>query len=425
MNQPNNKRDNHYYIGMMSGTSLDALDAVICQFETDSEKQFKLVATHSLDFPAELKADLLSLCQPSASLRDGLSELDLFGKASVDYAKLATQCVHELLTKADLKASDITAIGCHGQTVRHRPELGFSLQLVDANYIAEHTGISVISDFRRRDMAVGGQGAPLVPAFHADLFMHAHTHRVLLNLGGIANITVLPAGQPDLVTGYDTGPANLLMDAWCLKHTGNAYDESGNWAKSGTIHTELLNKLLSHAFFAKSAPKSTGREDFHIDWLENALSLYKQPLTPPLKKGEAPLFVKEGLGEISATDIQTTLVELTAKSAADAILKTSSEILPHPPLEKEGTTKEETTNTGELFVCGGGAYNDYLLARLAHHLPDWQVTTTTDIGLAPTWVEGAAFAWLARQHELGLSGNLPSVTGASKEVVLGVKSQYG
>lgn len=380
MKTPENKKTG-YYIGMMSGTSLDALDAVICQFEPE----FKLVATHSLDFPAELKADLLSLCQPSAELRDGLSELDRFGKASVDYAKLATQCVHELLTKADLKASDITAIGCHGQTVRHRPEFGFSLQLVDANYIAEHTGIAVISDFRRRDMAVGGQGAPLVPAFHADMFLHDSAHRVLLNLGGIANITVLPAGKPELVTGYDTGPANLLMDAWCLKHTGKAYDESGNWAKSGTINTELLNKLLAHEFFAKPAPKSTGREDFHIDWLESQL---------------------DGFVDTTPTDIQTTLVELTAKSAADAILKTSHEL---------------SINIGELFVCGGGAYNGYLLSRLAHHLPSWHVTTTKDIGLAPTWVEGVAFAWLARRHELGLAGNLPSVTGASKEVVLGVK----
>lgn len=387
---------NGLYIGMMSGTSLDGLDAVLCQFAP----HFKLIATHTLDFSESLKATLLALCQPSTQLTDGYSELDHFGKASVDYAKLATQCVHELLAKADFTTNNtrgnIVAIGCHGQTVRHRPELGFSLQLVDANYIAERTGISVISDFRRRDMAVGGQGAPLVPAFHADMFLSDSTHRVLLNLGGIANITLLPAGKPAQATGYDTGPANLLLDAWCLKHTGKAYDEGGNWASTGNVNTQLLAKLLEHTFFAKAVPKSTGREDFHIDWLESQL---------------------DGFVDTTPTDIQTTLVELTAKSAADAIVKSCSEIFPSPALGKA-----ETTKSGEVFVCGGGAYNDYLLQRLAAHLPNWQVMTTKEIGLAPTWVEATAFAWLARQHELGLAANLPSVTGASKAVVLGVKA---
>lgn len=385
-----------YYIGMMSGTSLDAVDAVICQFAP----KFKLIATHSQTLPDALKADLLQLSQPTFANTDGLSELDRFGKVSVDYAKLAMECVQKLLAKANMPASDVVAIGCHGQTVRHRPELGFSLQLLDAHYLAEHTHIAVISDFRRRDMAVGGQGAPLVPAFHADMFLHQHQHRVLLNLGGIANITLLPASKSDgavdimnHVTGYDTGPANLLLDAWCLKHTGNAYDDAGHWASGGHIHNTLLTQLLNHEFFAKPAPKSTGREDFHIDWLEGQLNQ---------------------LATISPVDVQTTLVELTAISASHAILQTCTE-------HGICLSKKES---GTLFVCGGGAYNRYLLKRLEAHLPHWQVTTTQDIGLAPTWVEAVAFAWLARQHELGLTGNLPSVTGAGKAVVLGSKVAF-
>lgn len=391
------------YIGMMSGTSLDAIDAVICRFEP----HFEMLANHSIDMPADLRASLLALC--TANVDPNLSELDQFGKLSVDYARLCHQVVQALLNKTNLTASTICAIGCHGQTVRHRPELGFSLQLLDANFLAEATGICVVSDFRRRDMAVGGQGAPLVPAFHYALFAHHHELRIMLNLGGIANITVLPPinthhtdhthasdknNATNHVIGFDTGPANLLLDAWCNTHTGQPYDNNGDWAKSGEIISPLLTQLLQHPFFAKPTPKSTGREDFHLVWLTQALEKFDQTHTHL---------------DYSAADVQATLVELTAISVADAIKQT----LPQP-----------NHVGGQLFACGGGAYNQYLLTRLAHHLPNLTVTTTASLGLSPTWVEAIAFAWLARQNLLGKTGNLPNVTGAKKNVVLGVQTPH-
>lgn len=396
--QSNFNNSTGFYIGMMSGTSLDALDAVICQFAPT----FKLIATHSLDFPTALKNDLLELCQPSEQLKNGLSEIEQYAKASIDYAQLCIQCVQELLTKASIKPKDVVAIGCHGQTVRHRPELHFTMQLLDANLLAEKTGISVISDFRMRDMAVGGQGAPLVPAFHQAMFSHQDKHRVLLNLGGIANISVLPASKSayaNQVTGFDTGPANLLMDAWCFKHTGKPYDENGSWASTGKVHQALLTQLLTHEFFSKPAPKSSGREAFHLDWLLAELNLFEQ---------------------LAPVDVQATLVELTCISASDAIKEITLQIGLHNETDNI-TPANGSEKTGDIFVCGGGAYNQYVLSRLMHHLPSWNIFTTEQINLAPTWVEGVAFAWLARQHELRLTGNLPSVTGASKAVVLGVK----
>lgn len=400
MQQNGDTSNNHetgLYIGMMSGTSLDGLDAVLCRFTP----KFTLVASHSVDFDECLRAELLALCQPNGVSdlpkpthktqavelqNQPQSELDVFGHASVSYAKLATRCVHELLAKAGCTPAQVCAIGCHGQTVRHRPELSFSLQLLDAAYLAEHTAIAVISDLRRRDMAAGGQGAPLVPAFHQAVFYGADKNRVLVNLGGIANITVLPAGRPKQTTGYDTGPANLLLDAWCHKHTGKAFDADGQWAASGQVYEDVLKRLLAHPFFNLPAPKSTGREDFHLSWLEHQL---------------------DGFVDVTATDVQTTLVELTVQSTAAAIAQTCGQM---------GITG------GEVFVCGGGAHNSYLMRRLAKYLPQWTVQTTEAIGLAPTWVEACAFAWLARQHELSLTGNLPSVTGANKAVVLGSKT---
>ena len=397
--------DDGLYIGMMSGTSLDGMDAVICQFDNDMEDTenpsnkdstqppMQLLATYSQDFPSRLREVLLALCQPNGvnqlvpEADEPNSELDWFGWASREYAEFASEVVNTLLQQADIDAESVLAIGCHGQTVRHRPQMGFSLQLVDANIIAERTGISVVSDFRRRDMAVGGQGAPLVPAFHQALFGASDDTRVILNLGGIANITILPADGKNQVVGYDTGPANLLLDAWTALHTDNSYDASGAWAQSGVIIEPLLQQLLAHPFFAQSHPKSTGREDFNLAWLQDELQTFDQ----------TSVYTR-----YSPADVQATLTELTAISASAQINMFIN-------------AKENSS----VSVCGGGALNDYLMTRLRAHLPYSTVMTTDHLGLAPTWVEAVAFAWLARQTLMGETGNLPAVTGANKDVVLG------
>lgn len=399
--------DDGLYIGMMSGTSLDGMDAVLCQFspnlnsehrEATTNKPMQLLASYSQDFPTRLREVLLALCQPNAIAnlspqsdepKDLKSELDWFGWASREYGEFASRVVNTLLQQFNTDAESVLAIGCHGQTVRHRPQMGFSLQLLDANIIAERTGISVVSDFRRRDMAVGGQGAPLVPAFHKALFANPNftnsDTRVILNLGGIANITVL-SPKSNQVIGYDTGPANLLLDAWAKQHIDKNYDAGGAWAKSGQVIEPLLNQLLEHSFFAQPYPKSTGREDFNLSWLQDELQKFDQTANDT---------------RYSAADVQATLTELTVTSASSQIMAFVKR------------------NSSTVYVCGGGALNDYLMARLQAHLPHCKVTTTTDLGLAPTWVEAVAFAWLARQTLIGEPGNLPAVTGASREVVLG------
>ncbi|WP_372815713.1 anhydro-N-acetylmuramic acid kinase [Psychrobacter sp.] len=390
--------DDGLYIGMMSGTSLDGMDAVLCQFSSDSsaekdtQQPMRLLATHSQEFPPRLRKVLLDLCQPNGVQEllpaegEPNSELDWFGWASKEYAEFASEVVNNLLQQSNTDVESVLAIGCHGQTVRHRPQLGFSLQLVDANIIAERTGISVVSDFRRRDMAVGGQGAPLVPAFHQALFATPDSTRVLLNLGGIANITVLPASDSPVI-GYDTGPANLLLDAWTTLHTEKDYDAGGAWAQSGQVVEPLLNQLLEHPFFHKSYPKSTGREDFNLAWLQDELQKFDQ----------ASADVR-----YSSADVQATLTELTAMSAS---MQINMFINAH--------------ENSSVYVCGGGALNDYLMTRLQAHLPHCTVETTASLGLNPAWVEAVAFAWLARQTLIGETGNLPAVTGASKGVVLG------
>ena len=401
--------DDGLYIGMMSGTSLDGMDAVLCQFggEENTQQPMRLLATHSQDFPPRLREVLLALCQPNGvqeltpTADEPNSELDWFGWASKEYAEFASDVVNTLLQQSNTDVESVLAIGCHGQTVRHRPQMGFSLQLVDANIIAERTGISVVSDFRRRDMAVGGQGAPLVPAFHQALFATPDSTRVLLNLGGIANITVLPANANLInanpandtpvnnrsVIGYDTGPANLLLDAWTALHTDKDYDAGGTWAQSGQVVEPLLNQLIEHPFFARTYPKSTGREDFNLEWLQSELQKFDQ----------ASAHIR-----YSSADVQATLTELTAMSASMQINMFIN-------------AKENSS----VYVCGGGALNDYLMTRLQAHLPHCTVKTTASLGLNPAWVEAVAFAWLARQTLMGETGNLPAVTGANKGVVLG------
>ena len=396
--------DDGLYIGMMSGTSLDGMDAVLCQFggEENTQQPMRLLATRSQDFPPRLREVLLALCQPNGvqelvpTVGEPNSELDWFGWASKEYAEFASDVVNNLLQQSNTDVESVLAIGCHGQTVRHRPQMGFSLQLLDANIIAERTGISVVSDFRRRDMAVGGQGAPLVPAFHQALFAAPDSTRVLLNLGGIANITVLPANESSVndavvnnspVIGYDTGPANLLLDAWTALHTDKDYDAGGAWAQSGQVVEPLLNQLIEHPFFARTYPKSTGREDFNLAWLQSELQKFDQ----------ASAHIR-----YSSADVQATLTELTAMSASMQI-----------------NMFIDAQENSSVYVCGGGALNDYLMTRLQAHLPHCTVETTASLGLNPAWVEAVAFAWLARQTLMGETGNLPAVTGASKGVVLG------
>ena len=368
------------YIGVMTGTSMDGVDIVAASFDP-----LQLHATLTLAFDPDLRDELMALTLPDDN------EIDRMGKADVALAQMIGQGINELIEKNNLDRTQIKAIGSHGQTIRHRPEHGFTLQIGDPNIITEITQLPVVSDFRRRDMAAGGQGAPLVPAFHQALFQHNSIHRVILNLGGIANVSMLPANNLNGVYGFDTGPANILMDAWCHRHTGHPYDENGDWAAYGNPIRSLLDRLQNHEFFAKEPPKSTGREDFNLEWLDEQLSDWRNDLE---------------YDELEDTpeNVQATLMKLTTRAIKKAIYR-SKELMP----------------TGEIYVCGGGAYNSHLLEQLRWRLRkhNWSVQTTDALGLAPTWVEATAFAWLAMRFVQQLTGNLPAVTGASGDRILG------
>ena len=366
------------YIGVMTGTSMDGVDIVAASFDP-----LQLHATLTLPFDLDLRDELMALTLP------GDNEIDRMGKADVALAKMIGQGINQLIEEHNLPRKQIKAIGSHGQTIRHRPEHGFTLQIGDANIITEITQIPVVADFRRRDMAAGGQGAPLVPAFHQALFQHDSIHRVILNLGGIANVSLLPAGQLEAVYGFDTGPANILMDAWCHRYTGQPYDENGNWAAYGQPIRSLLERLQSHEYFSKEPPKSTGREDFNLDWLDEQLADWRND-------------VEYMELEDTPENVQATLLKLTTRAIKKAIYRSG---MP----------------TGEVYVCGGGAYNSHLLEQLRwrlrkHH---WSVQTTSVLGLAPTWVEATAFAWLAMRFVHQQSANLPAVTGAAGYRILG------
>ncbi|MCH4248290.1 MAG: anhydro-N-acetylmuramic acid kinase [Acinetobacter populi] len=373
------------YIGVMTGTSMDGLDLVAASFDPLASYKIKLHATLTLQFEEDLRDQLMALTLPDDN------EIDRMGIVHVALGRMIGEGINRLIDENQLDRSKIRAIGSHGQTIRHRPASGFSLQIGDPHLITELTNIPVIYDFRSRDLAAGGQGAPLVPAFHQTLFQHDSIHRVILNLGGIANITMLPAGQPDAVYGFDTGPANILMDAWCERYTGQPYDENGDWAAYGHPIRSLLDRLQAHEFFAKEPPKSTGREDFNLEWLDDQLADWRNDLE---------------YDELEDTpeNIQATLMKLTTRAIKKAIYR-SKELMP----------------TGEVYVCGGGAFNSHLLEQLRWRLRkhEWSVQTTEVLGLAPTWVEATAFAWLAMRFCEGLSGNLPAVTGAKGFRVLG------
>jgi len=367
-----------YHVGLMSGTSLDAADAALVEFATGVAP--RLHATYALPPPADLRHELLQLARHDAALP--LKRLGTLDQRLGDWFAEAALAV---MAAADVAATDIAAIGSHGQTVRHEPDaaLPFSLQLGSASRIAARTGCTVVADFRSADLAVGGQGAPLVPAFHNHLFAHPTQARVVVNIGGIANLTVLPAGTDRRgpgVTGLDSGPGNALLDAWTMQHLGQAMDAGGQWAARGSVHVRLLQRMLTEPYLRRSPPRSTGREYFNIDWLRGHLA--------------------QVACAIEAVDVQATLCEYTARTIAQAI-------------ERFGPGNEE------ILICGGGAHNRHLLERLAHQLAPRTVVTTAAHGLNPDWVEAMAFAWLAQRRLAGQSGNLPAVTGARTSAVLG------
>ncbi|QPR27227.1 anhydro-N-acetylmuramic acid kinase [Edwardsiella hoshinae] len=357
------------YIGIMSGTSLDGIDVVLAAIdETLVARQGRY--THPM--PAAVKAAILAMCQGQATTLAAVGELDRA------LGTLYAEAVNQLLAQQRLAPEEIMAIGCHGQTVWHQPDgpAAFTLQLGDNNRVAALTGITTVGDFRRRDMAYGGQGAPLVPAFHQALLAHPEERRMVLNIGGIANLSLLLPGQA--VRGFDTGPGNMLMDAWIGRQCGRPYDADAAWGRGGRVHAALLAQMLADPYFARPAPKSTGREWFNLAWLERQLRHWP---------------------EVAAQDVQATLAELTARSIADQVVLAGG--------------------CERLLVCGGGAHNPLVMARLAALLPGCEVALSDKYGVSADDMEALAFAWLAYRTLSGLPGNLPAVTGADRQTLLG------
>ncbi|NBF13297.1 anhydro-N-acetylmuramic acid kinase [Pseudomonas sp. Fl4BN1] len=355
------------YIGVMSGTSLDGLDIALIE----QSPAIKLIATHYTPMPDSLRAELLSLCA------SGPDEIARSAIAQQHWVELAAQGIHSLLQQQQLPTHDIRAIGSHGQTVRHEPSRGFTVQIGNPALLTELTGITVVSDFRSRDVAAGGQGAPLVPAFHEALFEQRTGNRAVLNIGGFSNLSLIEIAKP--VSGFDCGPGNVLLDAWVQAQRGERFDRNGQWAASGQPDQTLLQSLLSDPFFATQGPKSTGREVFNLEWLQRHLAQHDA---------------------IPAEDVQATLLELTALTIIESLQSAQSD-------------------TQELLVCGGGAHNTTLMNRLAALLPRAQVNSTAAYGVDPDWMEAMAFAWLAHCCLEGIAANRPSVTGARGLRVLG------
>lgn len=350
----------------MSGTSLDGIDAVLVDLSQPKPLQ---IAQYYLPFDDTLKSNLLALHLPA---HNELHHAQTIGN---QLARMYAAAVVPLLAQAKSSNTEVQAIGCHGQTIRHRPEHGYSLQIGNAALLVELTGITVVSDFRSRDIAAGGQGAPLVPAFHDQVLRHPDIHRVIVNIGGISNLTDLPPHAS--ASGFDCGPGNLLMDAWCMQHQGKPYDDSGAWAASGKVLPALLEQMLAEPYFTLPPPKSSGRDLFSISWLQNKLQ-----------------------GDEVAPNVQATLLELTCRSITLAIQRNC-----------RGAT--------EIYLCGGGAHNQTLHSRLAALLPGSSLKTTNALGVDSDYLEAIAFAWLAQQALQGKPANLPQTTGAKHPCLLG------
>jgi anhydro-N-acetylmuramic acid kinase len=355
------------FVGVMSGTSLDGADAALVEFPKGAPPRTLAFAT--VPFSPELRDRLLKLSAPG---EDGL---DLAGTVSLELAVLYSRAIEEVLAGGGVTAKQVAAIGCHGQTVRHRPERGFTIQLNDPARVAELTGIDVVADFRRRDMAAGGQGAPLAPAFHEAVFRHPSLARAIVNIGGISNVTWMPAGGPTV--GFDCGPGNVLLDGWARKHLGVAFDEDGAWAESGKANPRLLQTFLAEPFLAAAPPKSTGRELFRLDWLERRISGSEDP-----------------------ADVQATLTDFTASAIVNAI-------------------DRFCTRTDEIYLAGGGARNPALVSRIRAKAGGRPVAPTDVLGVPTGHVESMAFAWLAMKCLEREPIDLTAVTGAREPRVLG------
>lgn len=354
------------YAGLMSGTSLDGIDAALVDF---SDSTPHLVGRHFQPFAPDLAAELLALNAPVEN------ELQRSLLAGNRLAEAYATAIASLLSDSDCRATNVRAIGCHGQTVRHRPDLGYTLQIGNAALLAERSGITVVSDFRSRDIAAGGQGAPLVPAFHAALLRHPTRHRTIVNIGGICNLTDLP--PQGTIKGFDCGPGNILMDGWIHAQRQLPYDADGAWARTGTVQPDLLARLLDEPFFRLEPPKSSGRDLFNAAWLQARLNGCEAP-----------------------QDVQATLLELTCHPLLDAL-------------------QQHCSGAQDILLCGGGAHNLALRARLQAGLPDCTVDTTDTLGISGDYLEAMAFAWLARQALRGGTGNLIEVTGAATPRILG------
>lgn len=360
-----------YFIGLMSGTSADGIDAALVDF---GKKRPQLIATHYTPYTDVIRQKIFALTQKGDNELSRMCELD------VTLGNAFANSVNQLIKLSGLSHKKIKAIGSHGQTLRHFPNQGYTLQIGDPNIIAAQTHITTIADFRRRDIALGGQGAPLVPAFHRALFSSTRMNRAIVNIGGIANITVLSKKKTLPLIGYDTGPGNGLLDTWIHLHRKVAHDVRGEWGAQGILQKDLLDSMLSDRYFQQAPPKSTGREYFNLLWIKEHLHKVNRV--------------------IAAIDVQATLVELTALTILNAI--------------------RQHINEGEIFICGGGAHNLYLMTRLQLLArPHFTIDTTDKFGIAPDWIEAVAFAWLAKQTLNKKTGNITAVTGAIKETILG------
>ena len=369
MNRPAAGQD--IYIGLMSGTSLDGIDIAIVKF---ADQRPEVLHCGTTPYDSELQNRIREITQSPTITLDQLYTLD------TDLGKRYADVVNKALETHALDRSKVAAVGCHGQTIRHMPDIAsaFTAQIGDPNQITAQTGITTVADFRRKDMALGGQGAPLACAFHKALFQSTDEDRAVINIGGISNITLLPSNPDSAVTGFDTGPGNTLFNYWCNKHLGESYDANGDWAKSGTVIPALLTEMLDgEPYFEKSPPKSTGTEHFNPDWLRSY-----------------------SIDQYAPQDVQATLVELSVQTIVKAL-------------------QRQTIIPAACYVCGGGVHNRYLMERLTKVLPDANWHSTQGLGVDPDYVEAIAFAWLARERLHQRSGNLPEVTRAKSAAVLG------